>query len=180
METAGDEFLSATVRTRDEDSGVGRGDLVDHLADVADRLGLAYHLLAIDFLLEDLVVLDKIGLVRSVLYGDEDPVEVERLLDEVECAFLDALDGGVDVPVAGDHDYSGIYALSDKFLKDLGAFHARHLDVAEYYVVSFLRGNFEGGRTVLRYFYGKTFIHQYFLERVPDCSLVIDNKYLHL
>ena len=71
-----------------------------------DGRGLPYHLLAIDFLFEDAGFLHQGGLVGGVLDGDEYAVEVQGFLYEIESTLLDAVDGGGDVPVPGNHYHS--------------------------------------------------------------------------
>ena len=164
MQAAGDQFLAGTVGSGDQDTGVGRGDLPDDVADMLDRLGLADHLLAIDFLLEDLVLLGEVGLVGGVLDGDEDAVEVEGFFDEVEGALVHAFHGRGDVGVAGNHDDRGLDAFFDQLDQDFGALHPGHLDVAENHVIPFFPGQFQTLGAVFGHIDRISFIHQDFFQ----------------
>ena len=64
-----------------------------------NRSGLADHLLSKNLLLEIGVLGNDLGALSRVLDGDENPVEVKRLLDEIESPLLDTFYGSVDVAV---------------------------------------------------------------------------------
>ena len=64
-----------------------------------NRSGLADHLLAEDLLLQVRVFGNDLCALGSVLYRDKNPVEVKRLLDEIESPLLDTFYGCVDVAV---------------------------------------------------------------------------------
>ncbi len=162
MEKPGNQLFTGTVRPGDEDSGVGWSDLVDHGADVLDGFGFTDHFLTIDTLLEGLGFPFEGRVLSRVLDGDKDSVEVERLLDEIECAFFDAFNGSVDVSVAGNHDNRGVDPFCGELVEDLDSVHVRHLDVAENCIVSFLHGHLEPLGAVLSYIYLISFVCQYF------------------
>ena len=164
----------------DQHAGGGRGDLLDHLPDVADRFGLADHLLAVNFLLEDLVFLGEVGLVRGVLDRDEDAVQVKGFLDEIEGALVHTLDGGGDVGMAGDHDDRRLDAFFHQLDQDFRPFHAGHLDVAENDIIPFFPGQFQALGTVFGYIDRIPFVHQDFFQRIPDRAFVVNYKNLHI
>ena len=179
VQAAGDQFLAAAVRTGDQHAGVGRGDLGDHLAYVLHCLGLADHLLAVHLLLENLGLGDERGLVRRVLDGDQDAVEVQGLLDEIEGALLDAVHRGVDVPVAGNHDHGGVSALLLEVLQDFHTVHVGHLDVTENDIEMLFAGHFQADGAVFGRFYLVPFVGEDFLERIADRPFVVDDQDLH-
>ena len=179
MEAAGDEFLAGSVGTGDQDAGVGRGDLFDHVADVADAFGLTHHLLPIDLLLEDLGLGDEVRLVGGVLEGDQDAVQVQGLADEVEGSLLDAVHGGVDVRVAGDHHDRGLDAVGNELLEDFGAVHAGHLDVTEDRVILLFFRHFTRVGAVFGGIHLVILHLQDLLQGIPDGPLVVNNQNLH-
>ena len=99
VKASGHEFLSRTVRAGDENPGISRSDLLYHFTQMENRSGLADHLLSENLLLEIGVLGNDLGALGRVLDGDENPVEVERLLDEIESPLLDTFYGSVDVAV---------------------------------------------------------------------------------
>ena len=179
MEAAGDEFLTGAVGAAEQDAGVGGGDLLDHVADVADTPGLAHHLLPIDLLLEDLGLGDEVRLVGGVLEGDQDAVQVQGLADEIEGSLLDAVHGGVDVRVARDHHDRGFDAVGDEFLEDLGAVHAGHLDVAEDRVILLFFSHLASIGTIFGGIHLVILHLQNLLQGIPDGPLVVNNQNLH-
>ena len=179
MQAAGHELLSGAVGAEDEDPGVRSRDLVYHLAYVPHGLGTAHHLLAVDLLLEDPGLRHEVGLVAGVLDRDEYAVEVQRLLDEVEGALLDALHGGVYVSVAGDHHHGGLYPGFHEFAEHLYSVHPGHLYVAEDDVVFFLVSSLEAFFAVLGGLHRIAFVGEDLLQRIADGPFVIDYQYLH-
>ena len=67
----------------------------------------------------------------------QDPLALERLLDEIERAQLGGFDRGVDVAVARDHDDRHRLDEMPQLLQDFEAVHARHLDVEEHEIRRF-------------------------------------------
>ena len=115
MQGTGHELLAGTVGAGNEDAGVGWRHLGNDVADVADGLALANHLLAIDFFLEDFVLFHQVHPFGGVLDGDQDAVQVQGLLDEVEGTLFHAIHGGVDVAVTGNHDDGGFNSFLFQF-----------------------------------------------------------------
>lgn len=144
-----------------------------------DRLGFADHLLPVHFFAQGPVLADKGDLVLGVLDGDEYPVEVEWLLDEIECAFLDAVYSRVDVTVAGYHDHSGIYTLSHYAVKNLHAIHAGHLDIAEDDVIMIFTCHAKTCRAVFGSLYFVSFVRKNLFESITDGSLVVNYQNFH-
>ncbi len=140
---------------------------------------LSHHLLAIDLLLEDLGLGDEVGLVRRVLDGDEDPVQVQGFADEIERTLLDAVHGRVDIGVAGDHDHRRLHPVLDEFLEHFRAVHPGHLDIAEDGVVLLFFRHRGGVGAVFGRIHLVSFHLQDLLEGVPDGAFVIDYQNLH-
>ena len=180
VDALGHQFLSGAVGAGDEDAGLGGGHLADHFLEVGHRHGFSHHLPAVDFLFEDFGFLDQIGLVRGILQGDEDAVQVQRLLDEIEGAFLDTVHGRGDIGVAAYHDDGGLDAFLDDFYQHLGAVHLRHLDVAEDGVVLLLLGFLQAFQPVFGRFYLIIFHLQNLLEGVADGALIVYNQNFHV
>ena len=100
MEITGNEFLSGSVGTDNEDPGISRCNLFYHILYMKHWLGLAYHRLSIDFFLQYPGFLYKRHLFCGVLDGDKNSVEIQWLLDVVECSFLYAIYSSVDVAMS--------------------------------------------------------------------------------
>ena len=180
MEIASNEFLSCTVGADDKYSGICRGYLLYHVLHLKQSRRLTYHFLSVDLLLEDLGLLDKRNLFCSVLDRDQDTVEVERLLDEIKCAFLYAFYGCVDVPMTGNHDDRRIHSHPGKAVEDFHAVHFRHLDVTEYHAVFFLIHHGTALCTVFRHIHIVSFICQNLLQGVTDGPFVVNDQYFHI
>ena len=180
MKASGHELLSGAVGTCNEYPGVGRCHLLYHFPEMDNRSGFADHLpVALNLLLQCRVLGDDGGALGGILDGNKQPVEVQRLLYEVEGAFLYAFHGRVDVSVARYHDDCGLDSILDKPFKHLGTLHPRHLDVTEDGIILFLPGHLDGCLPVVGQVGRIAFVIQYFSKRVPDGSLVINNKNLH-
>ena len=173
------EFLSGSVRTGDEHSGRSRCDLGDNLAYMVHRSRVAYHIRAVNLLLEGLVLLGEGDLVGRILDCNQDAVEVKRLLDKVEGALLDAVHGGVDITVAGNHHNGRVDAHLHTLVEDLDTVHLRHLDVAEDYVILLLAHKIEGHKAVFSLVNLIALIREYFGKGIADCAFVVNYKYLH-
>lgn len=180
MQASGHQFLAGAVGAHYEHPGIRGRHLADHFADMRHRRGLPYHLLTEDFLLQNPGLLHQSGLVRSVLDGDEDSVEVQRLLNEVERPLLDAIDGGGDVAVAGNHYHFGVHAVLLEFLQHLDSVHLRHLYITENNVIMLLLRHFHGGAPVLGRIHGISLIRHYLRQGVADGTFIVNNEYLHL
>ena len=179
VKTPGDQFLTGTVRAGDQNPGIGRRHLRDDVTDMPDGIRLSDHLVTVDLLLQGLVLSDNLSPLSGIADGNQNPVEIQRLLYEIEGSLLDAFHGSVDVTVSGHHHHSGLFPILDQFIQDFGSIHSRHLDVTENDTVLFLVDHRQGCRSVFGHLDFITFIPKNFLQRVPDGSLIIYNKYLH-
>ena len=119
MEAARDELLAGAALAVDQDGlRLAAGELADHVAELAGRLGLADELVdAILLLLELVEPLDLPAgphLLERAHHGQLELVQVlERLLEVVRRACLHRLDGALHLAVArdDDHDDLGVTAL---------------------------------------------------------------------
>ncbi len=179
VQVARHKLLARTVRPGDQHPCISRRHLVYHLPDALHRGGLSYHVGTVDFLFEHLVLAGESLALGSVLDGDQDTVEIKRLLHEVESPFLDALHCRVYVAMAGDHHHGGIDPHLHEFVKHFDAVHSRHLDVAEYHIKLFFLDFAYRIRPVLSGVGIIPLIGEDLFERVADSSLVINYKYSH-
>ena len=180
VQAPGDQFLAGAVGAHDQHAGVGGGHAVHDFLDMLDGGGIAHDLVfALDFFLEADGLLDQRGLVGRILERDQDAVQVERLLDEVVGAFLDALDGSVDVAVTGNHDDRGLAAGFHQGVKHFIAIHHRHLDVAENGVEIVGKGLIHALFAVFGGSHLVAFEFQDFLECIADAPFVVDDQDLH-
>ena len=101
---ARDQLLAGAVLAGDQHPRGGRPHLGDQLAHALERGAPAHHLVAAlgDFP-EAGVLAHQLGVRQRVPHGQQEPVGVERLLEEVEGAALGGLDRGGDGAVPGDH-----------------------------------------------------------------------------
>ncbi|MNX27781.1 hypothetical protein D3C86_578740 [compost metagenome] len=105
MDLACHQFLARARRPRDQDAAVGRRDLGDGAAQqlrrrrLPDQAGRRHGLGA-----QTPVLALQRGGFQGALDHHDQPVGLERFLDEVIGAALQGADGGFDVPVARDHD----------------------------------------------------------------------------
>ena len=180
VEVTRHEFLAGTVGADDQHAGVGGRHLRDHLANVLHRGGIADHVGAVHLLLERLVLGGQHHPVSGVLDRDQDAVQVQRLLDEVEGAQLDAVHGGLDVGVAGNHHHGGVQAHFHEFREHLGAVHPGHLDVAEDDVVFLLFNLLERHEPVFGGIDFVAFVAEDLPQRIADRPLVVYDQNFHL
>ena len=174
------QFLTCSVGTHYKDSRISRSYLFNHFLYLLDGRRLTYHLLAIDLLLEGLGFLDKMHLILRILYGDQDPVKVQRLFDEVERSLLDAVYGSRHISMAGNHHDSRIYTHGSEFREGLHSVHNGHLDVTEDDIIFFLFHHLDTLLAVFGHIHIISFVFKNFLEGVSDRTLIINNQDLHI
>ena len=125
---------------------------------------LSHHLLPEHLFLQVCVFRDDFRTLGGVFDGDKYSVEVQRLLDEVESAFLDAFYSRVDVPVSGNHYDSRVDAVFLQLLQHFRTFHIRHLDITENDIVPLFSGHIQCRRAILGGIHGVTFVGQYLFQ----------------
>ena len=110
---------------------LGRRGAAHGLHHLADLERLAHHLvLDLDGAAQLLDLVGDPAPLEGVADRDEDPVGVERLVDEVEGAAADGLRAGRAGAVPGDHDDRHVRHRLEP-LQHVEAVHAGHLDVEE-------------------------------------------------
>ena len=82
--------------------------------------------------------------------------------------------------MAGDHHHCGIDALGGHEIEHLLAVFARHLDVAEHYIVVLLVYHFLSLDAVFGGVDLVSFVSQNLLQRIPDRPFVVYYKYFHI
>ena len=180
VQTAGHQLLAGAVGPLDQHARRRRRHFRDYIPDMLHRSRLPYHpRSAEDLFLQHLVLGGEGRLVSGVLDGDKDSVQIQRFLDEIESAFLDAVHGSADIGVAGDHHYRAVHFLFRKFGKHFRAVHNGHLDIAENHVV--VRGcrGLEALGAVFRNLNFVAFVRKNLAQRVAYCALVVYNQYFH-
>ena len=106
VDQARDGLLARAGRAGDQHPAVGRGQLGDHLAQLLGGHGLADQAVGRDRLgAQPAVLALQVGRLQRALDHQQQPVGLERLLQEVVGAALDGADRRLDVAVAGDHDH---------------------------------------------------------------------------
>ena len=103
----------------------------DNLADgrrISDNGRGAFGL---DFARQPLGFLLKLALIEGVAHGQENAVEVQRLLDEVKGAHLDGLHRCLHGAVAADHDDAAIDSLFHEGIENFQPVHFGHFDVTK-------------------------------------------------
>lgn len=179
MQRARGQLLAGAGGTDDQDTAVGLGGAVDGLAQLVhagraagqDARGRRQ-------LLELLhLALEPRGLQRAGRDQDQ-PVRLERLLDEVIGAALDRRDGGFDVAVAGDHHDRQIGIVLLDLLEQLQAVELGALqpDVEEDQVRAAVGDLGKRRIAVARGARGEPLIVQDTRNEVTNVSFVVDNQ----
>jgi hypothetical protein len=132
VQRTGHQLLAGSVLAGDEHPRRGRPDLGHQLAHALERRAAAHHLIAAPRGFPQAGVLPhELGVRQRVPHREEEPVRVERLLQEVEGASLRGFDGGGDGPVPGDHHDLRTRVEVPEPGERLQPVEARHLDVQE-------------------------------------------------
>jgi hypothetical protein len=133
MDRARDEFLAGAVLSRDEDAGIRRPHAFEPLDESADRRRLPHDLVPrLDLLAQPHVLVLQPRVAQRVAQRDEDPVGVERLLEEIVGAQLRRLDRRLDRAVPADHDHERGGVEGAQALERLQSVDAAHLHVEEH------------------------------------------------
>ena len=135
MQALGYQFLAASVCSENEHSCIGLGNLAYHLAYVFDCSRMSNHLLPEYLLFEYLGLAYESCLVGRIFYCNQYAVEVQRLLNKVERAQLDAFHSRFNVGVSGNHHDRGVNTHFLYFCQKFGSVQVRHLYVAENHVI---------------------------------------------
>src|SRR5690349_1691216 len=130
MDGARDELFAGAILTRDEHTSRRLCDALDLIDHCAHGIRTTDNLITrLDRFAEPRVFFVEIEMLERVSECDENPVRVERLLEDVVRPQLRRLDGSLDRRVATDHhdDRAGVMLLDPP--QRLEAVDARHLDV---------------------------------------------------
>src|SRR5579863_2267758 len=105
MEKPCGHLFADARRAGDEHAAVGWRDALDLLAQLIDGVGCADEIiLAAGAQFERLVLAPEPRGLDRALDNEQQPVRLERLLDEIISADFDRRDRGFDIAVAADHD----------------------------------------------------------------------------
>ena len=117
MNEARDHFFPRARRSRDEDAAVGRSNAVDRLQHVS-KGGRGTDQLRLSASPQSKLFIFPFQMRRfdCSLDHQQEPVRLERLLDEIVSAELDGADGGLDRAVTADHHHRNqrVLALHDR------------------------------------------------------------------
>ena len=151
--------------------------LADQLPHVLERGTPAHHrIAALGDLPQAGVLADELGVRQRVPHGHQQPVGIERLLEEVERAALGRLDRGGDGAVPGDHDDLRAGVEIAKPGQRLQAVEPGHLHVEKDEVGTELgvdRDRLAAGR---RHADLQLLVLQHLLQRLPDAGFVVDDQ----
>ena len=179
VDPLGDELLPRPRLARDEHAGLGRGHALDGVLDAADGGALAQDRRQLrigplgDGLLHPAVLRLELAAVHRVADGEEEAVEVGRLLDKVEGAELRRLHRRLDRAVAGDHDDGELGELLAQGLQHLHPVALGHLHVEEDEVVAALAGLLQRGLPVGGLLHVEVLVLEDLAERPADARLVV-------
>ncbi len=138
MQRLGDELLAGATLARDQHRRRRVGDLVDHLVDREHLIALADEpVAAFDLGLDRVQRRPRLRPVRDRLADrlvddHADLVLLERLLDVVERAGLDRLDGLTDRAVRRDHDDRHVRVVLARRAQHLHAVGAGHAQIGDH------------------------------------------------
>src|SRR5262249_31647712 len=179
MDAARRELLAGTGRTDDEDAAVGRRDLVDGLAQLVDRRGAPHQGVGQRRPLLELLdlALEPRGLQRP-LGNEDEPIRLERLLDEVVGAALDGGDRGLDIAVAGDHHHRQVGMLALDRIEQLQAVEPAALepDIQENQARTPRRHRAKRLVAVARRARAVTFVLQDTRHQLADIRFIVDDE----
>ena len=115
--------------------------------------------------------------VCRVLYGDQQPVQIQRFLDKVVGAFFDGLDCRVYRSVSRYHDNRGVGGKLLDVFQYFDALHFGHFYIAEYNI-RFLRLHcHESFHAVLGKHDFVSLVLENIFHGIADTPLVVNHKY---
>ncbi len=180
MDHSGRDFLADSGRARNQHPAPGRGDALEGRADGVDENRAAVELVLVaDLRLErHILATQAVGLGRPSDEIDQ-PLRLERLLDEVDRPFPHRGDGGVEIAMAGDHQHrdGGIAALD--LLQQLQAVETRALqpDVEQHHRWPALLDRVESRIAVGRGAHGIAFVLEHPAHQLADVGLVVHHQH---
>ena len=176
----GDELLAGAVLAVDQDAGRRRRDLLDDRAHLFEAGALPDHAprRVGQAVLEGLVLALQPVHLEQVADGQEDPVAVEGLLEEVVGAPPRGFHRGFDRSVARDHHDRQVRPPLVEVGEDLEPVPARHLDVEEDQLRILGEGG-EAGLAVRRQDHLVALVAQDEVQALADVLVVVDDQDLH-
>ena len=116
-------------------------------------------------------------MTQRIADRDEQPVGVERLLEEVECAATGGLDRCLQSTVTRDHDHDRVRVELPQPREGVETVQAGHLDVEERQVGPVLGEEGDAFTPGARRPHLHALILEHLLEGLADACFVIDNEY---
>ena len=177
VDGASDQLLAGAALAGDQHRGVRRRGPAHRVPHLLERRAAAHHPVAlVENQPQTPVLLHQTFLPERVAGGDQDALALRRLLDEVEGAELDGLDGGLDGAVAGeDHDRRRAVARLQPF-EHLEAVQLGHLDVEEHEVRALLLGELEPDGAVGGQQHLVALVFEDHAQRGTDRVFVVDDQ----
>ena len=179
VKLARDELFARAIGAGDEHPRIGRCDGANQLDDLADGRRISNDgcgAFGLDFARQPLGFLLKLALIEGVAHGQENAVEVQRLLDEVKGAHLDGLHRCLHGAVAADHDDAAIDSLFHEGIENFQAVHFGHFDVTKDHIKGKLGRQLKAFRTVLRFHDLVILVLEDFLQARSDGRFIIDDE----
>ena len=134
MELAGDQFFSRSVCSCNEDARIRRCNRANQFDNGPNFSRIPHDgrgTLHLNLSGQALGLFLQLTLVQCMPHGQQNPVQVQWLLDEVKGAHFDGLDSGFYRTMATDHDYAAVDSFFHQCIKHFQPIHLRHLDVTE-------------------------------------------------
>ena len=135
VQRAGDQLLAGAALALDEDGGVRRADLPEHVEDALHRRAAADDALEavalVHLALQVAAFADEALFLRRLLDLRAEHVHVERLLQVRQRALLHRLDGGAHGAVPGEDEHLDLRPEALGLLDDLDAVVVAHHQVGE-------------------------------------------------
>ena len=171
------QLLADSALAEQQHGGIGRRGALHRLEHRPQRRALADDLvLRLHRELEIAVLGDELRLLEHVAQRDDHALGAERLVEEVDGARLDGLDGRCRGAMPRDHDHRKALVERVELAQDLHPVHAGHLDVEEHGIGPLL---LHGGEAVLSAGRAEELIVlvlEDHLQRVADGGFVVDDE----
>ena len=175
----GHELLAGSVGPGHEHTRVGGRHRLHHVLNGLDALRLPDHLMGlrgVHLLGQHLRRFHKRLTLEHVAQRHQDPVEVERLLDEVVGPFLQSVDRRLHGAVPRNHDHRRRHVFLGQHVKHIQAVHLGHFDVAENGVECRLGGHQDAVHPGACFRHLVALVLEDFTEAGADGRFVVDQE----